>query len=532
MFAIGLFDPQAVAGSVSDSPAHQQIAKQVAEAGIVLLRNEKNLLPLDLKKIKSIAVIGPNADKLRWGGGGSAYVTPNQAPSPLAALKNQVGAKVKVRFAPGILIAEDVIPIDSTALMPPAGASGKFGLLGEYFDNMNFQGAPVLKRIDRQINFYWGNQSPEARVPVDYFSARWTGKIAPSKTAQYSLNLTSDDGSRLYFADQLLIDNWGNHGMLAKSAVVRLEAGKQYEVRIELYENGGDAGVILSWNRLDQAPIQAAIDLARQSDVALVFAGNNYHVESEGGDRDTLTLAANQAALIRQIAAVNPRTVVILNSGAPVLINDWLPLTPALIQSWFPGQAGGQAIVDILLGNVNPSGKLPFTWLQNWEAAPAFNNYPGQAGVVKYAEGIFVGYRYFDQNHLTPLFPFGYGLSYTTFEYQDLKISPPRDALAGVVTVSLAVKNTGTREGAEVVQLYVQDEISSLARPPQELKGFQKVFLKPGASQTVVFELDRTAFAFYDPCQKQWVTEPGRFQIRIGNSSRDIRLQGAFELTQ
>jgi beta-glucosidase len=235
-----------------------------------------------------------------------------------------------------------------------------------------------------------------------------------------------------------------------------------------------------------------------------------------------LALPAGQDELIQAVAAVNKNTVVVLIAGSPVLMNGWVGQVPALLAAWYPGEEGGHAIADILFGDANPSGKLPMTFLKEWKDSPAYGHYPGENGVVEYAEGIYVGYRHFDKHGIEPLFPFGHGLSYTTFAYSDLKVSAHE--------VSLAVRNTGSREGAEVVQLYVGDKHSSADRPVKELKGFRRVVLKPGETKTVSFAIDKSALSYYSTARHDWVAEPGTFEVLVGASSRDIRLSGEFEL--
>ena len=272
-----------------------------------------------------------------------------------------------------------------------------------------------------------------------------------------------------------------------------------------------------------------AVELAKRYDVALVFAGYPDAFETEGTDRSSIELMGKQNELITAVAAANPRSVVVLNVGAPVSM-PWVDQVAAVIQAYYPGMENGNAVTDVLLGKVNPSGKLPVTFPVRLEDSPAFINapYPGSQE-VNYGEGIFVGYRYYDKKDVTPLFPFGHGLSYTTFSYSELKA--PRKVKAGQkFEVSLKVGNTGKVAGKEVIQLYVSDLVSSLPRPPKELKGFTKVDLKPGDSKTVTFTLDERSLAFYDPQKKDWVTEPGEFELLVGSSSRDIRLNANFRL--
>jgi beta-glucosidase len=339
--------------------------------------------------------------------------------------------------------------------------------------------------------------------------------------------VASDDGSRLYLDGQLLVDNWGQHGLLMKAVTIDLKAGEPHDVKIEMYELEGGAGAVLSWQKVEGDPIDMAVAKARAADVALLFVGHTSSIEREGVDRGTLELPEDQVRLLQAVARANPNTVVVLNSGAAVLMGSWLGSVPALLESWFAGSETGNAVADVLFGDVNPSGRLPTTFLKRWEDAAAYGNFPGGNGVVKYAEGVFVGYRWFDKKGIVPEFPFGHGLSYTRFAYRDLTVA----AVAGKprhYEARFFVKNTGGREGAEVAQLYVRhDAVSRLERPVQELKGFLKVFLKPGEEKEVRLALDDSSLAFYDPAKKAWVVEPGEFEVRVGASSLDIRLKAS-----
>jgi beta-glucosidase len=278
--------------------------------------------------------------------------------------------------------------------------------------------------------------------------------------------------------------------------------------------------------------LNEAVGLAATSDVAVVFVGDSARIESEHFDRKSLELPAGQNELIEAVAKTNKNTVVVLTVGAPVLMSDWIDQVPAVVNAWFGGEEAGNAIADVLFGDVNPSGKLPVTFLKDWKDSPGYGHYPGENGAVGYDEGLYVGYRHFDKDNIEPQFPFGHGLSFTTFEYRDLKVTPSKITPNQPVQVSLSVRNTGSREGAEVVQLYVRDVQCSVDRPVKELKAFRKVTLKPGETQQVSFTLDKTAMAFYDPAKKDWVAEPGTFEVLLGASSRDIRLKGTFDLAQ
>jgi beta-glucosidase len=314
-----------------------------------------------------------------------------------------------------------------------------------------------------------------------------------------------------------------------KSASVELKAGEAHDVKIEMYELGGDAGAVLSWQKVEGDPIDMAEAKAKAADVALLFLGNTANIETEGIDRETLELPESQVRLLQAVARANPNTVVVLTSGAAVLMSPWLGSVPAVVEAWFAGSETGNAVAEVLFGDVNPSGRLPTTFLKRWEDAAAYGNFPGKDGVVRYAEGIFVGYRWFDTKGIVPEFPFGYGLSYTSFAYRDLTVAPvagkPRRYEA-----RFFVKNTGGRDGAEVAQLYVHQAVSSLERPVQELKGLQKVALKAGEEKEVRLALDESSLAFYHPAKKAWVVEPGEFEVRVGASSRDIRLKATIDV--
>ncbi len=276
--------------------------------------------------------------------------------------------------------------------------------------------------------------------------------------------------------------------------------------------------------------INEAVSAAARADVAVIVVGRSPAQETEDYDIKSLDLPAGQDDLIAAVAKANKKTIVVINAGGPVIMTRWITQIPAVLDSWYGGQEGGNAIADVLFGDANPSGKLPVSFVKEWQDSPAYGHYPGEGLQVEYAEGIYVGYRYFDKKKIEPLFPFGFGLSYTKFVYSDLKISPRKVAPDKQVEISLQLHNTGLRAGAEVVELYVHDGHASVERPVQELKGFRRVNLAPGEVQVVTFTLDSNAMAFYSTATKNWVAEPGQFEVLIGSSSRDIRLKGPFNL--
>ena len=274
-----------------------------------------------------------------------------------------------------------------------------------------------------------------------------------------------------------------------------------------------------------------AVSAAAKADAAIVVVGRSPKLESEDFDIRFLDLPAGQDELIDAVAKANKNTIVVINAGGPVIMTKWIAQVPSILDMWYGGQEGGNAIADVLFGDADPSGKLPVSFVKEWKDSPAYGHYPGENLQVEYAEGIYVGYRYFDKRKIEPLFPFGFGLSYTKFDYSDLKVSPGETSSDKPVDVSLQVRNSGSRSGAEVVELYVHDGHSSVDRPVQELKGFQRVNLAPGEAKTVHFTLDRSAMAFYSTAKKAWVTEPGQFDVLVGSSSRDIRVKGSFTLS-
>ncbi len=529
MFTIGLFDDYQYDKSKVNTDEHKQVALDVAKDGIVLLKNNNSILPLDLNKIKSIAVIGPNSNVAVTGGGGSSMVVPFSSVSPLEALQNKIGDKIKINFAQGSMLDGDSNPIDSKFLFTDKNGKEN-GLKGEYFTNQNLKGEPAKVLIDKQINFSWDWDGPFEDFPQDNFSVRWNGYIKVDQSGRYTLDVASDDGIRFYFDDKLVIDDWNDHALLTNSYTVNLEANKFYKIKLEYYENGGGAIVKFGWRKPNDELIVDAINAAKNSDVAIVFAGTNYTYESEGYDRKDLSLPNEQDELINQIAAANKNTIVVLTTGSPVLMDKWIDKVDGLIEAWFAGEQAGNAIAEVLLGATNPSGKLPMTFPKRWEDCSAFNTYKKEDGTTRYEDGIYVGYRHFEKNKIEPLFPFGFGLSYTTFEFSGLNLSSKEINENDKLTVSLKLKNTGKVKGSEVVQLYIKDVKASIDRPDKELKGFRKVNLNPGEEKVVEFQIDKNALSFFDPDKKIWVAEKGEFEVLIGSSSKDIKLKETFNL--
>lgn len=315
---------------------------------------------------------------------------------------------------------------------------------------------------------------------------------------------------------------------------VKLKAGRQYAIKIEYHYQGNARSRGVGFGYLPpQAPdlIEEAVKLAKKSDLVVLVAGLNNEWEAEGFDRVDMKLPGKQDELIERVSKANPNTIVVLNVGSPVEM-PWIDRVPAVVQLWYDSQEQGNALADILFGDVNPSGKLPTTFPVKLEDNPAYTNYPGENGRVRYGEGIFVGYRYYEKKGIAALFPFGHGLSYTTFKYSNLRLSADSMTVNESLTVEVDVTNAGKRAGKEVVQLYVRDMEASFARPEKELKAFEKVSLKPGQTKTVTFTLDQEAFWYFDTARNGWAVEAGEFEILVGASSADIRLNGQVTLRE
>jgi beta-glucosidase len=499
--------------------AHRALVREIAAQGTVLLKNENNVLPLNRDESTTIAVLGPNFSVAQTGGGGSSRVNPYYSVSPLEGLQNVGGPGITFDAVVGVPTSEEFVAAPADWLTPLGG--GADGLLGQYFNNRSLSGPPVVTRVDGPVEFYWGGGSPDPAVASDNFSARWAGQLTVPVSGVWDVGMATDDGFRLYVEGELVIDDWRDHALELTTAPLALTAGEPVDITLEYYEAGGEATAVFV---CQQSELSEAIDAAAGADAALIFVGLDASHESEGFDRPSIDLTPGEIQLIEAVAAVQPDTVVVIVAGSQVGFDDWMDDVPAIVQAWYGGQEAGNAIADVLFGDVNPSGRLPMTFVRRLEDHPTFGLYP--SGV--YSDGLAVGYRYFDTAAVAPAYPFGHGLSYTTFSYSDLSIDTSELATEGVVTVSFVVENTGDRAGRETPQVYVRDIAASVTRPYKELKGFAKIDVDAGASVGVSVTLDDRAFAFYDESLPGWRVEPGQFDILVGSSASDIRLTGSF----
>ncbi len=506
-----------------NSPEHARVAYDAAAEGIVLLKNERDFLPWDRARLHSVAVIGEEARAMQYGARGSPIVYPLHATELLDGVRQKAGPGIEVRYATGRAAGEPV----SGDVMTPVGGSGGHGFLVEYFRNENLSGQPAVTRVEPEVNLS-EVVSPAPGIPREHYSARWSGTLRAPVSGEYTFTFAGDDGYRLFVDGKALIDEWA-HPNGTKSAGLKLEAGRSYELRAEFFQSGGDVRAQLSWRVPGQGIYAAAVEAAKQSDV-VVLCVSTKGTDSEGQDRRSMDLPGKQADLIRAVTEANPHTVVVLNNGGPVTMKDWLDRAPGVIEAWLPGQEGGGALASILFGDVNPSGKLPDTLAVARNDYPDAPNFPGSNATVNYAEDIYVGYRHFDKRNVEPLFPFGYGLSYTTFVYRNLQLSQPGLQPDGTVSISVDVTNTGRRDGQEVVQLYVRDPDPKIDRPVRELKGFAKLALRAGETKNVQLTIRPRDLAYFDVPGHQWKADAGVYEVEIGASSRDIRQKAPLRL--
>jgi beta-glucosidase len=511
------------------------VALEAARESQVLLKNEGGLLPLNKSKIKSLAIIGPDAYPAVPVGGGSARVEPFVATSFLQGLSNYLGPAVQVYYARGVPSLGEMA---EATRFSTAATEGKPGLNAEYFNNKDLQGTPAVKRTEQHVNFRAGTS---ANYPAETLSSRWTAYYVPKESGSYDVFVasTGEDGGfyRLYLDDKLIFDNWTTSKAAVGQAKLTLEAAP-HKVVLEQHGRSGWLGTRMQFGIIRHGSVvsEEAKKLAAKADVVVVAAGFDPETETEGADR-TFNLPPAQDELIEAMAAANKNTIIVVTSGGNVDMNSWLDHVPALIETWYPGQEGGTALAEVLFGDVNPSGRLPVTFERRWEDNPVNESYYPAAGTNKvvYKEGVFVGYRGYEKNGTKPQFPFGYGLSYTNFTYGKLSIQQgiTKGGSPEVwwAEVSFDVTNTGKRAGAEVAQVYVSDSHSKVPRPAKELKGFAKIELKPGETKRVKVLLNQRALSYYDVNAKQWRAEPGDFDVLVGPSSAQIELRGKITLS-
>ena len=554
---LGILDVDAGDATSVDRPDHRALARDASIASMVLLAND-GVLPLDPAALRSVAVIGPNAERVQMMGGGSAQLSPHYVVHPVDALRERLGPTVDLTFARGCVIDKTV-----PALAPPRVTTpdGQPGLLVEEFDGDTCDGEPSVRRVARDGNLVGaGGFAIGADVPA--MSLRATGLLTVDESGPYELTFLQVMGqARVEIGGEVVFDGIADppgpgtefFGMAAEARAVTLDlvAGMPLELRAEYHAPAGMAilrGIKIGCRLPEPADLlDRAVDAAAAADVAIVVVGTNDDWETEGHDRASMDLPGAQDELVRRVCAANPRTVVVVNTGSPVTM-DWADDAAAVLQAWFGGQEMANALAAVLTGDADPGGRLPTTFPLRYEHNPAFGNFPGENSQVRYGEGLLVGYRWYDARHLPVRFPFGHGLSYTSFAIGPPS-APPTFTPGTPLVVEVPVRNTGDRRGSEVVQCYVEPVDPTARRPPRELKAFAKVALDPGESTTVRLVLDDRSFAYWDPgdpywtstvearatgivpvggddelhrAEAGWYVDPGEYRIRVGRSSADL----------
>jgi beta-glucosidase len=539
---LGMFDPPAatpygaIPVAVIDSPEHRALALEAARASIVLLKNDGGLLPLG-ETVKRVAVIGPNADDEEVLLG-NYNGTPSAAVTPLAGLRRALEPRVRVTHARGADWADELpalAVVPASALHTRNGGRRVQGLTGEYFDlrgagdavpgtwhsaTLAFPELPAaaaFTRVDARLDFRWFDGTPDPRLADDAFAVRWSGELAAPATGDWLLGGAGLTGFRVWLDDTLVVEFRSRHESSRKTARVRLEKGRARRLRVEYFDAGDDARFQLLWTRLDPERAgelrREALRAARGADVVVAVLGLSPRLEGEemavpvpgfaGGDRVDLGLPAVQQRLLQALVALGKPVVLVLLNGSALAIPWAAEHVGAIVEAWYPGQAAGAAIADVVLGAYNPAGRLPVTVYASSGQLPAFEDYRMQGRT----------YRYFNGE---ALYPFGHGLSYTTFAYRNLKL--PGEVAAGEsIPVSVEVENTGRRAGEEVVQLYVTDLEASVPVPIRSLAGFRRVALQPGERRAVSFTVAPRALSLLDG-ELQRVVEPGTFEIAVGGA--------------
>lgn len=521
LMAFGFFDRPQLDRSIPErNPFSDRVALDVARGSAVLLRNEGDILPL---RGKRILVLGPNSGNVPTGGG-SGFVHPFSTVSVLEGMTGCIGPH-------RLKILQDERNLVSCGEFFTAPGGAEKGLCGEYFAGKELAGEPLLVRTDGSLDFGWDEGAPAAGLPADGFSARWSGIYIPREDCVWSLKLSGDDGYRMFVDDSLVMDDWRNHSQTSRTAELPVRAGRKYRIRIEYYDNIGSASLSFSWQEVGTRRWREQVAAA---DAVVYCAGFDHSTERESHDR-TFALPAGQDAMIERLLACNENLVVVLNGGGGIDMCGWGERVKGLLMAWYPGQEGGRAIAELLTGRISPSGKLPISIEKEWRDNPVFDNYydtrPERFEYnhrldsrrrVSYDEGVFVGYRGYDRSGTDPRYPFGFGLSYTTFAYSGLTVESRSDS----VTVSFDMTNTGNTDGAEIAQVYVGAVDPCVPRPLRELKGYEKVFLRKGETKRIAIRLEPDSFAYYDMDRSAFVVDPGEYRIEVGASSRDIRLSG------
>lgn len=512
-----------------EAEASRQVALEIARSGIVLLKND-DLLPLDASRLKTLAVVGPYAEPAVFSGGGSAYTTPSHATSVIEGLRQLLSPSTRLLHAAGPEPNPARHVFATSEFRSDLGA----GLRAEYFNNGDLSGEPCVVRLDPRLDFVWGSAAPLPEITSEYFSARWCGHIEANTSGRHLIYSRSHDSVYRVLLDGVpIIDTWGGERNGLHTAESSLVEGKSYALEVVWRKTRFWGGMQLGWECIEarDRQITECARLAESADAAVICVGFDHVSEGEGFDRP-FAMPDQLERLVLEVSRVQPNSVVVLTAGGNVDLSRFIDQVRGLLFAGYPGQEGGRAIAELLFGVVNPCAKLAVTFEQRLRDRSSFDCYHDDDHdlAVQLSDGIFTGYRHADRYGIEPRFPFGFGLSYTRFDYDALSLSQYEIERGADLGVSIDVINVGTRRGAEIVQIYVRDVRASVPRPEKELKGFTKVELLPGERKRVDVVLGPRAFAFYDTCRHDWVIEPGQFEILVGASSRDIRARAIVQV--
>ena len=513
LVAFGLLDgPKKDESILLDNPVSRNTALDIARQGVVLLKNESETLPL---RKGNILVMGPNASRVPTGGG-SGFVHPYATVSLYEGLESLIGSK-KVR-----LLDDNRLFKDMMSEVYTDRSFEEKGWKASYFNSVRPEGAPFKQTIDTVLTHYWKYGSPCKGMPDDKFSVTWTGVWKAKNSGLVRISMGGDDGYRVSVNGKRLGGDWGNHSYNQRDVFFDAAAGELYDIKFEFFDNAGEATVTFSAGQLDGGLLDES---AKWADYVVFCGGFDSSIEGEGFDR-SFELPSGQKHMLNTIAKIHDDVVVVLNAGGGVDFRGWSESVNSVLMAWYPGQEGGTALAEIITGKIAPSGKLPITIEKDWKDNPVYDSYYDRRNVphkrVEYKEGIFVGYRGYDKSGVEPLYPFGFGLSYTTFRYDNIRLTKtgPQNVL-----VEFDVTNTGRMDAWETAQVYVSDMESSVPRPIKELKGYEKVFVKSGETVGVSISLDSEAFSYYDIISKSFVVEPGVFTVLAGPSSAELPLK-------
>lgn len=512
IYAYGMDLPKDVEVKTTEIASSAQTALNVAREGIVLLKNEKNILPL---KKKRVALIGQNAVGYRCGGGSGESYPINHV--DVATGMKEIGAEHNsdVHFI-------DMKKMGLSDFYTHSGSDVK-GLRAEYFTNPELKGEPAFVETDAVLDHVWDSEMHIEGMPREQFSARYTGVLRPAQTGEYVITVGGDDGYRMFFEDDV-VENWAPNAFNTKELKKHLIAGQEYSVTVEYFQHGGGAGFMLNSTRADRLSDAVTIEMDA-SDAIVVCVGFNKETEHEGSDRP-FELCLSDRILLDVAVNTGKPVIAIIYSGGSVDLEPWVEDLSAILWAGYPGQAAGTALAEIIYGDVNPSGHLPMTFEKRWEDNPSYDSYHDLDGDshVEYKEGVFTGYRGYQKNGVQPRYPFGYGLSYSRFALGKATAHVEAD---GTVKVTCTLTNKGRRAGAQVVQAYVGpvgEQECIVERPALQLKAFDKVFLSPGESAIVTFDLPVEAFAYFDEEKYGWEVPAGEYRIALGFSSEELPL--------